>query len=429
MSLKKRKISHRAKLTGLLTLAVSIALAFVFFIVMFVVREQAMNRKFTDLERNVRRVSVEWSGPSSLVEEHEDFPHVEITVFQSDGIVAASTIKKPLQHIDGRKKIDNLLYFGVNHAGLEIVGATSWEDTESGLNQLGIVLTCLWLPLTILTALVAWYGGGLVLRPVTELVHSADSLSSMSKTDLLKTSDEAEFAALANSLNLMISRIRKASEMQHQFASDAAHELRSPLALLRARVETTLVKVREGEEYQKTLRSVLGQTDRLTAIVETLLASACESNQLEKSIDLEASIKEIVNHWQQDSGWKLKYLDLQTEPCHAMITHDELRIVLTNILDNAARFAPSASPIVVRLIRHSNSSQITIRDFGPGIAKEHGARVFHRFYRVDRDRNRELGGAGIGLSMVKKIIESRLGTCELTDVSIGAQISLSLPSC
>ncbi len=428
MFLKAKKPSHRAKLTSFLTIAISIALAVVFFIVIAIVRDQALTRKFEDLERNVKRVSNEWSGPASLVEEHEDFPHVEFTVFTQDGSVAASTIKKPLQRFDGRRKVENLLFFGIKHNDVEIVGATSWIDTESGLRQLGMVLACLWLPLTILTALVAWYGGGLVLRPVTELVCSADNLSASSKTNLLETSDEAEFATLANSLNLMISRVRKASEVQEQFASDAAHELRSPLALLRARVETTLVKARDAAEYQETLRSVLGQAERLTTIVETLLASARESHRLDHGVNLEQSVREIVDQWRQDACWNKNRLDVKTEPCLAMISEDELRIVLTNLLDNAARFSPFESPIVVRVTGFEDSSQLTVRDFGPGISKEDQPRVFDRFYRVEEDRNRTEGGAGIGLSVVKKIIESRKGHVKFVEVNQGTLITLTFPN-
>ena len=428
MFLRARKLSHRTKLTGFLTIAVSVALAAVFLVVIGVVRDQTLTRKFDDLERNVRRVSSEWSGPVSLIEEHEDFPHVEFTVFKTDGSIAASTVKKPLRRIEGKRKIKSLLYFGVKHGDLEIVGATSWEDTESGLKQLGLVLACLWLPLTILTSLVAWYGGGLVLQPVTELVRSADSLSSGSKTNLLETSDEAEFGALANSLNLMISRIRKASEVQEQFACDAAHELRSPLALLRARVETTLVKVRDVKDYQSTLRSVLGQTDRLTSIVETLLASARKLHPQDVIIDLEPSVREIVYQWQQDTGWDTNRMDIQTVTCLVKISQDELRIVLTNVLDNAARFSPAESTIIVRLTCHANLSRLTIRDFGPGLANGDQSRVFDRFFRVDQDRNRTDGGAGIGLAVVKKIIESRFGHVHFVEVDQGTLLELTLPS-
>lgn len=428
MSLQIPKLSHRVKLTGLLTVAVSVALALVFSIVIFVVREQTLSGKFTDLERNVKRVSEEWSGPPSLAEEHEDFPHNEFTVFRQDGSVVASTTKKPLERIQGQKKVKSLLYFGVMHEDLEIVGATSLEETESGFKQLAFVLACLWLPLTALTALVAWYGGGLVLRPVTELVRSADSLSSGSKTDLLKTSDEAEFAALADSLNLMISRIRKAAELQEQFASDAAHELRSPLALLRTRVETTLLNEREANDYREALHSMLGQIERLTSIVETLLASARESNQVDSDIDLQPSVQKIVDHWRQDATWGETRLEVNTEPCNAKIAYDELRIVLNNILDNAARFSPADSPIIVRLEKKGNTAHLTIRDFGPGFKEEDRTRAFDRFYRVDQDRNRDHGGAGIGLSVVKRIIESRHGTVEASQVDTGALISLSLPA-
>ena len=87
--------NHRLRLTAMLTFSVSIALGLVFAIVLVVLREQALTRRFTELERNVQRIAHEWSGPNSLVEEHDDFPEVDLTVSKPDGTILASTTKTP----------------------------------------------------------------------------------------------------------------------------------------------------------------------------------------------------------------------------------------------------------------------------------------------------------------------------------------------
>ena len=265
------------------------------------------------------------------------------------------------------------------------------------------------------------------MSPVTELVASADKLSSASEKDLLETSDQAEFAALAESLNKMISRVRRSAHIQEQFASDAAHELRSPLALLRTRIETTLLNERSGVQYQEDLRSMLPKVDRLTSIVETLLSSARDSQSKVPPIELQASITEIIHQWKLDSGWDPDQVKIETVPCHSAITFEELQIVFGNLLDNAASHSPRGGLIVFSLTCHENLAHLSVRDFGPGFTADGKSHAFDRFYRSDEDRNRGTGGAGIGLAVVKRIVESRHGHVGFCEVDHGAEALVTLP--
>ena len=253
--------THRVRLTALLTVAVSIALALVFVLIWLLLRSQALDRRFFYLERTVKRAAHEWSGPASLEEEHEDFPGIDMAVYDGDGRTVAVVGKHPPDYLLGRRRKDDRLTYGRSRDGLTFVGATSWAETEGGLGQLALVLAGLWLPLTFLTAGLSWYGGGLVLRPIRELVASAEELSGSSNDQSLTTTDTAEFASLAASLNQLIARVRHAASLQEQFATDAAHELRNPLALLRTRVEATLLRERAPVEYEAALKSQLKSKD------------------------------------------------------------------------------------------------------------------------------------------------------------------------
>ncbi len=417
----------RLRLTVMLTLSVSIALALVFSAVLVVLRVQALERRYADLERSVQRISREWSGPTTLVEDHEDFPEFDFTVMKPDGTVLASTSRTSQPFSLGRAKREHRIFFGLATGKINVIGNTSWSETEAGLKQLALVLVGLWLPLVILTAGIAWYGGGLVLRPVTELVRSADKLSSASAKDLLETTDHAEFAALAKSLNKMIERVRHSAQVQEQFASDAAHELRSPLALLRTRIETTLLNDRTSEEYQSDLLSLLPKVDRLTSIVETLLSSARNGQGSVPAMELHQSLNQIVSQWILDANWDPDRLKIDMIPCQAAITFEELRIVTCNFLDNAASHSPGGSPLVVTLSQGNEVVRLSVRDFGPGLNEDGRSHAFERFYRSEADRNRESGGAGIGLSVVKRIVESRSGQVGFREVDKGAEAFMTLP--
>lgn len=424
---ERRPWSHRFRLTALLTATVSLALGLVFILVVFIVRGQAMTRRFADLKANLNRVAAEYRSPSSLAEEHEDFPGVSFAVYSSDGRLLASTSKNAPKFQMGNAKHDHQVFVGINQGDKIFVGSSSWLETSAGLRQLALVLGLLWLPLTLITALTAWYGGGLVLRPVTELVASAERLSGMADGSILTTTDHAEFATLADSLNQLIARVHYAASVQEQFAADAAHELRNPLAMLRMRVEANLLNERTGEEHVISQQKMLVQIDRLTAIVEALLLSARLAPEATQAIDLDTAVIQAISDWTEYSGWPIDRLHLSVAPCIARISPDEIALVLRNVLDNASHHAPDPTPIEVSVSSFDGWARIEVRDHGPGIPKDDVERVFDRFYRADPSRDRRNGGNGIGLAVVKRIVEWRGGSVRVEPIPRGTLIAVLFP--
>lgn len=421
-------LTHRVRLTALLTIVVSVAMALIFASLLGFLRMQALNRRYSFLERNTDRIAHEWRGPASLAEEHDDFPEMDFAVYSSDHVLIASTSKKPPPFVQGNWKSKGVLAVGRNVDGLTFVGSASWKETETGLRQLALVLAGLWLPLTLLTAGLAWYGGGLVLRPVTELVASAEKLSERSVDQLLTTTDTAEFASLAASLNQLIERVRRSATLQEQFASDAAHELRNPLALLRTRVETALLRERSVPEYIAALRSQLSEIERLTALVEMLLLTARQERREVAPIEFDVEVAAVAHRWAESRDWPQDRLTLKLSPSSAAISSEELEIVLRNLLENAAHHAPEGTPILIEVATIEGKVSTTVVDQGPGIDPSEAKVAFERFYRSDAGRNRKHGGAGIGLSVVKRIIESYGGNVEFLAVQSGAQIRFVLPA-
>lgn len=266
------------------------------------------------------------------------------------------------------------------------------------------------------------------MRPVSELVASAEKLSGNADGEILQTTDGAEFAALAHSLNQLIERVRRVASLQEQFASDAAHELRTPLALLQTRIEVNLQKERTPEEHVIAQRAMLRQIDRLASIVGALLATARKQGETLQVEDFGSAVRSAVNDWRELTQWPVSALQVDVEECTSTMSQDETDMIVRNLLDNAARHSPEGYPIQLRVVCSDGLISMTVRDFGLGLSAEQMTLAFERFYRADEGRDRQDGGAGIGLAVVKRIVESHHGSVDFEPVEVGAMLVLRLPS-
>ncbi len=424
MSLRQMNWNRRARLTTLLTLTVSITLACVFAVVISVVRTQAVTRKFDELRGALHTIASEWNGPGTL---DDDLPGVEVAVFTSQGKLLQSSTKQPPTPFMGTRLTSSDAWISYQKGGELFIGSISLRDTYAALRQLAIILGVLWLPLTMLTAAASWYGGGLVLRPIRELVASAERLSGQSDDQLLTTSDRAEFAALANSLNRLIAGVRRSATLQEQFATDAAHELRTPLAKLRTRVEMNLRRDRSVQEHVEAQRAMLVQIDQLTSIVETLMCSARTPDRSATPIRFDSSVVSAVQNWTISRDYPADGISVQTSPCEVAIERDEVAMVVTNLLDNSLHHSESDRCIEVEVIANDGTAELNVRDYGKGISTGDSVLAFERFYRVDEGRSRVDGGSGIGLAVVKRIIENRGGSVAFAPVEVGALVQIRLP--
>lgn len=421
-------LNLRVRLTAVLSASVAIALAIVFVAVALLVRGQALHRRFSELDSSVNRISLEWSGPDSLKELQDDFPGVDVAVFSADGNLIISSAKRVPKAGQGHWKVGDTLFAGILSRGNIVVGSSQWSETEVGLRQLDFVLAALWLPLVALTIAVSWYGGGLILKPVRELVASAESLSEDSNGPSLRTTDRAEFAALATSLNNLIERVRYAASLQEQFASDAAHELRNPLALLQTRIESNLRIARSAEEHVRSQEALLRHIKRLALVVESLLSSARRSTPTATPIQFGDYVEHAVHAWLELRGLPIETVRLNLELVTVAICREDVEIVLRNLLDNSAKYSADSSEIEVSVHRDGIHVLLTVRDFGTGLTVVDAEHAFERFYRSDAGRSREDGGAGIGLAVVKRIVESNKGQVEFVPVEQGALVMIKLPA-
>jgi two-component system, OmpR family, sensor kinase len=421
------KINHRLRLTGLLTTFVAISLALAFILTVIIVRNQALDRRYSELASAVKRIADEYAGSATIAQESEDFPNIQFTVFDSQGAVLATTTRRAVNPLTGRFRDEESIYYGIRKGDAVLVGSASWEETEKGLEQLAMTLFILWIPLTLATALVVWFSGGLVLKPVKELISSAKLLSESKSENKLITSDKADFAELTVALNELLDKVRMSGRLQEQFASDAAHELRSPIALIKTRIEILLLKERKPEVYENALRAILKEADQVQTLVESLLASARGINASIEYSNLAPLVQSVAETWLDTGSWQAQDFEITVQEVAGSFTEPELRIVLSNLLDNAVRHSKPGQLIQLNLSSQDTYAILHVRDHGSGIADTDAQFAFERLYRADSDRSRQSGGSGIGLALVRSIVESKEGTITFVKVDHGALVEIRWP--
>ena len=222
---------------------------------------------------------------------------------------------------------------------------------------------------------------------------------------------------------------------QQRFIADASHELRTPLAVLRGETEVALGKTRTVEEYQESLTLIQEEAERLSRIVEDLFILARQpiespTTLTKEPVSLTEVVKDCARAAQVLAVRKGVRLKLENGSTSIAFNADEelIKRMILNLLDNAVKYTPEGGEISLALEKHNGSAEIVVRDTGIGLSEGDQLRVFDRFYRVDKARSRALGGAGLGLSIVRTIVEAHGG--EITVESTprhGSTFTVSLP--
>jgi heavy metal sensor kinase len=260
---------------------------------------------------------------------------------------------------------------------------------------------------------------------------TAERLSS--RLDVSNPRDE--LGRLATTINELLTRLETSFKEQQRFIADASHELRTPLAVLRGETEVALSKTRTIEEYEASLALIKDEAERLSHIVEDLFLLARQPIDAPASLVKQPmSLNEVVRDCARaaqvlamNKGVRLK--TAQDSPSIVLNGDDELlKRMMLNLLDNAVKYTPEGGEISIALARQNGNAQIEVRDTGIGIPEADHGRIFDRFYRVDKARSRALGGAGLGLSIVRWIVEVHGGKIEVNSApGRGSKFVVELP--
>src|SRR5437588_5502521 len=258
---------------------------------------------------------------------------------------------------------------------------------------------------------------------------TAENLSS--RLDLTNPRDE--LGQLATTINALLARLDATFTEQQRFIADASHELRTPLAVLRGETEVALEQNRGAEDYRESLALIKDEAERLTRIVENLFILARQVDQqsiMKEPLRLNEVISECVRSAQvlaTQTGLRL-HLDGAISKVNFTGDDELLKRMLLNLLDNAVKYTAPGGEVSVALSTQNGSARIIVTDSGIGIPLADQPRIFDRFYRVDKARSRALGGAGLGLSIAKWIVEAHGGTISVeSTLKQGSEFIVELP--
>ncbi len=279
-----------------------------------------------------------------------------------------------------------------------------------------------------------WFMAGMILHPVSQITGLANKISAERLDQRIPERDVPdEFGDLIATINRMFGRLQKSFAETREFSLSVAHELKTPLTILKGESELALTHPLTQEEIQELAATYLDETVRLSHIVDDLLTLAkADSAQItidNKPVQLQPLVNDILDDAQILSTEKGLAVELRNnEPATLMGDELRLRQLFRILVSNAVQYTDAGGSITISSIVRNGEARIAIADSGIGIAPEHLQQIFERFYRVDEARSRVKGGSGLGLAIAKWIAGAHKGTIAVeSSPGNGSVFTVKLP--
>jgi signal transduction histidine kinase len=355
-----------------------------------------------------------------------------------EGVLTATLKNVPI----GERGDYTVVGLAASRAGepVAVYAASALEPVSEGVGAAATALAVVVPVLLIVVAGTAWLLVGRALRPVEAI---RERVTEITAKELDRRVPEPpvqdEVGRLARTMNEMLARLQDAHDRQRRFVGDASHELRSPLAAIRTRVEVGLAHPADTD-WVRLAQSVHREGARLEHLVDDLLVlsrtDAAASTKrggpeglgggrdATPPVDLDEVVLEEV-----ESVRARGKVSVELAPFSAARLpgrRDDLRRMVRNLLDNAERHADRA--VVVGLSTEDGTAELVVRDDGAGIPPEHAEQVFERFFRLQPGRDRDSGGAGLGLAIVRDVAIAYGGRTWLAPTEVGAEFHVRLPA-
>lgn len=359
------------------------------------------------------------------------------------GAVARQQVRWMNQHLETVETDSGLSRRVISHPVVDkdtLVGvaqiAISFGSSEETINQLRLIYLLVGPFAIIWLGVGCWFLADRMISPIIDITEAAHDINAENLDRRLPTGGhQDELGRMVVSLNSMLERLEDQFQRVRQFSGDASHELRTPLTILRGETEVAMRWAKTPEEFREILSSNVEEIDRMERIIENLLTlSKSEVGELHLELR-EFSFSDLIQglYIQSKILCDPKQISISLD-CQAekeiIIKGDELRLrqMLLNLISNGIKYTDEGGSLTIRFGLDGELARVVIEDTGIGMDTYHLSRIFDRFYRVDKARNRMDGGTGLGLSIVKWIAEAHGGTVAATSIpGKGSTFTVLLP--
>ena len=296
-------------------------------------------------------------------------------------------------------------------------------NNKADYKRNSLIITVL---LALLGGVVTYFISGHALRPIREFSDKIEEVQAQNLSDSrIEENNVKELNQLSISYNKMLERLSEAFEIQRQFTANAAHELRTPLALMQVQLDLYNSASHPGNDADtlQTIKMVTEQNDKLNRMVKTLLdMSELQTVGRDDKIILDAIVEEVLADLEPLAVEKNIKLIGKCED--ATMTGSDILIyrLVYNLVENAIKYNHPLGQVTVTAYQRNKHVYLSVEDTGSGIPKELRERVFEPFFRVDKSRSRELGGVGLGLAFVREIVRAHDGSICIKSGKTGGTI-------
>ncbi|EAZ79260.1 sensor histidine kinase [Algoriphagus machipongonensis] len=306
--------------------------------------------------------------------------------------------------------------------------ATSFEDASELLSKLRLILLVLYPGILISLYLIMLYLAGKSIQPIQKIIHKTNQITQSSLDERVPILDrEDEIGQLTRSINELLDRLEQSMIREKQFTSDASHELRTPLSVLRGTLEVLIRKPRTSEQYVEKIQTALTSIDRMSSMIDQLLALA----RVEKAnispkdeVEIISFVEELADQAKLETGRDVQFIPESSVPIFVHVSEKSLQMILNNLIQNAVKYTQGTVNLVVG--KTDREGYILVKDEGPGISQESLSKIFDPFYRDPEVLEKVIPGTGLGLAIVKKLaLETGVKISVMSDKEEGSTFRLT----
>lgn len=280
----------------------------------------------------------------------------------------------------------------------------------------------------------AFFIANLIMEPLKKILAVLEKISAGQLDQRIEIKNKNEFAQLASSFNKMTNKLAQIENTREEFVSNVSHELKTPLSAIKVLTESMLnEKDIPLDIYQEFLSDINSEIDRMTNIVNDLLTLVkLDKKRFPLNIsdtNLNNMLENIIKRLTPLADKKNIELEFTCNK-NIMLQADEMKLSLaiSNLIDNGIKYTPSGGKVKINIDSDENFAYITVQDNGIGINESEQEKIFERFYRIDKTRDRETGGTGLGLSITNSTIIMHNGNIKLTsDEGLGTTFVITIP--